>query len=129
MHSVGETVLHFCAVSFGYGAYEWQAKSGAVAVALVVEAFEDARGIERLFAAVCHCEDVAVDGYFYTSSVAVVHETVFQQVAYEGGGDSVACINKFGMAEQVSYITTGGGALLEAIEGKVLPGVAAFKGE
>ncbi len=46
-----------------------------------------------------------------------------------GGGDSVACINKFGMADQVSYISTGGGALLEAIEGKVLPGIAAIKGE
>ncbi len=46
-----------------------------------------------------------------------------------GGGDSVACVNKFGMADRVSYISTGGGALLEAIEGKVLPGVAAIKGE
>ncbi|MCI5681840.1 MAG: phosphoglycerate kinase [Paludibacteraceae bacterium] len=46
-----------------------------------------------------------------------------------GGGDSVACVNKFGMAGRVSYISTGGGALLEAIEGKVLPGVAAIKGE
>ena len=46
-----------------------------------------------------------------------------------GGGDSVACINKFGMADQVSYISTGGGALLEAIEGKVLPGVAAICGD
>lgn len=46
-----------------------------------------------------------------------------------GGGDSVACINKFGMADQVSYISTGGGALLEAIEGKELPGVAAIKAE
>ena len=45
-----------------------------------------------------------------------------------GGGDSVACINKFGMADQVSYISTGGGALLEAIEGKILPGIAAIKG-
>ena len=42
-----------------------------------------------------------------------------------GGGDSVACCTKFGLTDKVSYISTGGGALLEAIEGKVLPGVAA----
>ena len=45
-----------------------------------------------------------------------------------GGGDSVACCTKFGLTDKVSYISTGGGALLEAIEGKVLPGVAAIKG-
>ena len=58
---------------------------------------------------------------------AIAEATAKGAFSLIGGGDSVACINKFGMADQVSYISTGGGALLEAIEGKVLPGVAAIE--
>ena len=58
---------------------------------------------------------------------AIAEATVNGAFSLIGGGDSVACINKFGMADKVSYISTGGGALLEAIEGKVLPGVAAIE--
>ncbi len=59
---------------------------------------------------------------------AIVEATKNGAFSLVGGGDSVACINKFGLADEVSYVSTGGGALLEAIEGKVLPGVAAIEG-
>lgn len=64
-----------------------------------------------------------------SKAVAEAIVTATSKGAYSliGGGDSVACINKFGMADSVSYVSTGGGALLEYMEGKELPGVAAIR--
>jgi phosphoglycerate kinase len=58
---------------------------------------------------------------------AIVEATRNGAFSLVGGGDSVACVNKFGLAGGVSYVSTGGGALLEAIEGRVLPGIAAIR--
>jgi len=96
------------------------------------KAFQDAiKGAKTILwngpAGVFECDD-------FTAGSRAIGEAIAQATAEGafsliGGGDSVACVNKFGLADKVSYISTGGGALLEAIEGKVLPGVAAIKGE
>ena len=72
------------------------------------------------------CEDFTAGSRAVGEAIAkATAEGAFSLI---GGGDSVACCTKFGLTDKVSYISTGGGALLEAIEGKVLPGVAAIKG-
>ena len=77
-------------------------------------------------AGVCEFDNFA--GGSKAIAAAIAKATKNGAFSLIGGGDSVACINKFGLADQVSYISTGGGALLEAIEGKELPGIAAIKG-
>jgi len=66
-----------------------------------------------------------------TKAVGQAIVTATQKGAFSlvGGGDSVAAVNQFGFAPGVSYISTAGGALLEYLEGRVLPGVAAVRGE
>ena len=60
-------------------------------------------------------------------ATAVAEATQNGAYSLIGGGDSVAAINKSGLANEVSYVSTGGGAMLELLEGKVLPGVAAIQ--
>ena len=91
------------------------------------EAIEGAKTILWNGPAGCfECDDFCAGSRAVGEAVAkATAEGAFSLI---GGGDSVACVHKFGLEDKVSYISTGGGALLEAIEGKVLPGVAAIKG-
>ena len=64
-----------------------------------------------------------------TKSIALAVADATSKGAFSlvGGGDSVAAVNQFDLADKVSYVSTGGGAMLEYFEGKVLPGIAAIK--
>jgi phosphoglycerate kinase len=61
-----------------------------------------------------------------TIAQAVADATQNGAFSLVGGGDSVAAVNQFGFTEKVSYVSTGGGAMLEYFEGKTLPGIAAI---
>ncbi len=101
--------------------------AGPVSAAKFAKALEGAKTILWNGPAGCfECDDFCAGSRAVGDAIAkATAEGAFSLI---GGGDSVACCTKFGLTDKVSYISTGGGALLEAIEGKVLPGVAAIKG-
>ena len=67
--------------------------------------------------------DSIIDGQLYNSQALATKNGAFSLV---GGGDSVAAVKQFGFEDQVSYVSTGGGAMLESLEGQTLPGIAAI---
>lgn len=101
--------------------------AGPVSAKKFAEAIRGAKTILWNGPAGCfECDDFTAGSR--TIGEAIAQATAEGAFSLIGGGDSVACCTKFGLTDKVSYISTGGGALLEAIEGKVLPGVAAIKG-
>jgi phosphoglycerate kinase len=66
------------------------------------------------------------NGKFANGTIELGKYISFYKRSFCGGGDSVAAVKQFGLEDKMSYVSTGGGAMLEMLEGKVLPGIAAI---
>lgn len=110
------------------GVFEMEAFSAGTKA--IGEAVVEATKNKKLFSLVdIQVVETAEKGVFSLVGGKMIETTEKGAFSLIGGGDTITAVNQFGFADGVSYISTGGGAMLEALEGRVLPGIAAVRGE